>query len=180
MRSALTLLLTLTILGSLAGAAAAAEGAEYMANVITKLDSYVSWDESKNFEGNGKYLVISVVGDSPLTTSLQGFNRKETASGKRIKVRVVDAKALPANSHILVLATSDTELVKRASEKLQGTGTLVISEGEGFGEMGPALNMVEEAEGDKTKVVIELNVEAAKAEGLVVKPSLLKIARVIK
>ncbi len=180
MRRALNLTLTLAMVLGLSGGALAAADVEYMAKVITKLDSYVSWPDDKNFEGNGKYIVISAVGETPLVTSLKTFHREETASGKRIKVRVVDAKSLPSNSHILVISTPDSDLVKSATAKLRGTGTLVISQGDGFGRMGPSLNLVEEADGDKTKVVIELNVEATKAEGLTVKPSLLKIARVLK
>jgi uncharacterized protein DUF4154 len=180
MKQALNFLLTLTIILGLSGGALAAEGADYMAKVITKLDSYVTWDESKSFEGDGKYLVISVVGETPLVASLQEFNRTESATGKRIKIRVVDSKALPANSHILVLSTNDSELVKTATAKLRGTGTLVISQGTGFGMMGSSLNLVEEPDGNQTKVVIELNVKAAKSEGLTVKPSLLKISRLLK
>ncbi len=180
MKSSLSFLLTLAIILGLSGGIKAAEGAEYMAKVITKLDSYVTWDESKSFEGNGKYLVISAIGESPLVTSLKEFHRTESSSGRKIKIRVVNPKALPSNSHILVLSTTDSELVKTATTKLRGTGTLVVSQGEGFGTMGSSMNLVEEPDGDKTKVVIELNVEAAKSEGLTVKPSLLKIARVIK
>lgn len=180
MKPVLKFLFALTVVSAFYGVAVAADGAEYMAKVITKLDSYVSWDESKSFEGNGKYLVISAVGDTPLIASLQEFNRQKTSNGKRIKIRVVDPKALPANSHILVLSTTDSEFVKSATTKLRGTGTLVVSQGAGFGQMGSSLNLVEEADGDETKVVIELNVEAVKSEGLTVKPSLLKIAKVLK
>ena len=180
MRFALNLLLALAIALGLSGGILAADGVDYMAKVITRLDSYVSWEAEKNFEGNGKYLVISVVGDTPLVTSLQALNREKTDTGRKIKVRVVDTKALPANSHILVLSTMDSELVKTATAKLRGTGTLVVSQGDGFGMMGSVLNLVEEPDGDKSRVVIELNVEAAKSEGLVVKPSLLKIVRVLK
>jgi len=180
MKSTLTYFLVLAFVLGLSGGLTAAEGVDYMAKVITQLDSYIAWDDSKSFEGNGKYLVISAVGETPLVTSLEALHRKESASGKIIKVRVVDPNALPSNSHIVVISTADTELVKTAASKLRGTGTLVVSQGDGFGLMGPALNLVEEPDGEKTRVVIELNVEAAKSEGLTVKPSLLKIARVIK
>ena len=180
MRLATRLTLTLAIILGLSGALMAADGAEYMAKVITTLDSYVSWDESKSFEGNGKFLVISVVGETPLVASLQALNRQDSPSGRKIKVRVVDVKALPSNSHILVLSTTDSGLVKAAAAKLRGTGTLVVSQGQGFGLMGSSLNLVEEPDANGTKVVIELNAEAAKAESLTVKPSLLKIARVLK
>jgi hypothetical protein len=150
---------------------------EYITKVISQLDSYVDWAADKAFEGDGTKLVISAVGETDLVAAIQKLTRTESATGKTIKVRIVDKDMIPSNSHILLLDMTDPATVTRITDKLRGTGTLVISHGVGLASSGSSLNFVSDASG--AKATMELNVETAKAEGLSIKPALLKLAKVV-
>lgn len=168
----LTLILTLSAASGLH-----ANEVEYITKVISQIDSYISWADDKTFEGNGDKMVISVVGKSELVAAVKKLSRTSSATGKIIKVRVVDADMIPSNSHILLLDISDPAVVTSITDKLRGSGTLVICHGKGLSSAGPSLNFVSVA--GASKPVMELNVATAKAEGLSIKPALLKIAKVV-
>lgn len=172
-----TLLLTFTLILSAASGLYANE-IDYIIKVISQIDSYISWADDKKFEGNGDKMVISAVGESELVAAVKKLSRTSSATGKTIKVRVVEASMIPSNSHILLLDISDSVAVAKITDKLRGSGTLVICHGKGLSSAGPSLNFV--SVDGSSKPIMELNVAIAKAEGLSIKPALLKIAKVVK
>ncbi len=159
--------------------ATAATEAEYISKVISQLDSYITWAADKTFEGGDTKIVISAVGSSDLITQMRKLGRQKSATGKQLKVRIVQPDMIPSNSHILLLDIDDSNQVKTITDKLRGTGTLVISHAKGFGSFGSSLNFFKEDAASSDKPTLELNIKIAKAEGLKVKPSLLKIAKVL-
>ena len=151
----------------------------YIAKVVSKLDSYFTWATDKKLEGGETTIVISAVGKSELITNVKALNKTKSSKGKPIKVRVVKPDMIPNNSHVLVMGVSDTTLIKKVTGLLKGSGTLIVTNGDGYGSLGSTLNFVDDSSGN-AKAVIELNAEAAKAQDLTVNPSLLKIAKILK
>ena len=174
----LRFILAIFILVLILGGSAAADDA-YITKLISKLDAYFIWSAEKKFEGGDKSIVISAVGKSDLITSVKALNSEKSSTGKPIKVRVVEPDMIPSNSHVLVLGVSDTTLIKKVTGLLKESGTLIVTNGVGYGSYGSTLNFVDDSS-DLSKSLIELNVEAAKAQDLTVRPSLLKIAKKLK
>lgn len=152
--------------------------ADYISEVISRIDSYVSWADDKQFEGDGTKLVITAVGKSDLIEAIKKLAKSSSAAGKTIKVRVVEPNMIPSNSHILFLDITDTALITKITNKLRGSGTLVICHGKGLSSAGPSLNFVSET--GSSKPAMELNLGNARSEGLSIKPALLKIAKIVE
>jgi len=151
---------------------------DYITKVLSQIDSYVTWAPDKTFEGDGSKLVIAAVGETDLIGAIKELNRTKSATGKSIKVRVVEPKMIPSNSHILFLDLSDADQVGEITKKLRGTGTLVICHAPGLASAGASINFVTEPGSDKP--TMELNMNIAKEEGLQIKPALLKLAKIVE
>ncbi len=180
MKFILTLLLT--ILAPMIAVAQGPAGADidYAANLITKLHSMVTWPETRSSEGNGKYFVIAAVGEGPLVEKLKEFHRQPASDKVKFKVRVVDAKMIPSNSHLVYMNTSDPAKVAKMLKPLLGTGTLTVTNGQDVATLGSVMNFAPATPGARAKMTVELNANAAKAEGLTINPALLKLVKVIK
>lgn len=174
-------LLTIAGLVMLLACAAAADelsdaDVEYISNVVSKLDSYITWPEGANLEGNGDLMVVTAIGSSSLFDKLKELNGKKTDEGKTTKFRVVEPDWMPANSHVLIFCGLEAEKTRKLIGMLEGKGSLCITLGEGNASLGSTVNFVS----GNPKVQTELNLKVAKREGFDVKPSFLKVAKVIE
>ena len=160
------------------GADLSAKDVTYIANIISELDSYVTWPEGKSLEGNGDLLVITAIGKSPLFDELKKFNMKKTDKKRTIKFRQVEPDWMPANSHVLIFVGLDDERTKKLIGLLHEKGSLTITLGEGKSSLGSVMNFVGgDAEHDTE---LELNSKVAQTEGFEFKASLLDKASVIE
>ncbi len=180
MKFVLTLLFTVLVpLAALAQGPAAAD-IDAAASFITKLHSMVSWPDTRSSEGNGKYFVIAAVGEGPLVAKLKEYHRQPANDKVKFKVRIVEAKMIPNNSHLVYIDSDDPAAVKKMLKPLAGTGTLTVTNGQDVADVGAVMNFAPPAPGAKAKVALELNAAAAKTEGLTVNPALLKLVKVIR
>ncbi len=130
---------------------------------------YVQWP---SIEGD---FVIGVVGDSPIIEHL-----KKMASAKKAGTRDIVIKEFASNANIT--ATDILFVSKDASDSFEGiksqvnTGnTLLITETEGLGMEGSAINFVER----NGKLAFELNRHAVEEAGLKVSTELTRLAIII-
>jgi len=173
----LCLCLCVLTMAAMAGDKSEAEFKDFAA-FISNLDSYVTWPADRKTEGNGKYFVVAVVGDSPLAKSIKDLNKQESSTGKKIKVRMVTPDLIPANAHVVVVADSDDAQMLAVLKKLKGTGTLTVS----YDARGAMVNVINEPEKDQGKVHLkyEVDPELAAADGLAMGSKFLEIAEVSK
>ena len=171
--------LCLGLAGSVSyGAELSSKDVNYIANIITELDSYVVWPEGKSLEGKGDLLVITAIGESPLYDELKKFNMKKTDEKRTIKFRQVEPDWMPANSHVLIFSGLDSERTRKLIGLLHDKGSLTVTLGEGNSALGSVMNFVgSNAEHDAR---IELNSEAAEEEGFAFETTLLDKASVVE
>jgi len=156
-------------------ASSAEDAVGNMASMITKLGDFIEWPADRSSEGNGSLFVISVVGDSPLYAKLKEFNKKDAGGGATYKIRKVPPDMIPSNSHVLLISGDDEAALTEVVKQVKGTGTVTITSGSALGGKGAVLNIYDNA----SKVQVEIDAKVAKAEKLQIKPSFLKLAKII-
>ena len=174
--SALLMLLTLPLF---ALGVTADEDSEQFVTFVKKLDKHVTWPKDRATEGNGKLFVVAVIGKSPITDRLKKINSEKTSNGKKFKIRTVTPDLLPANAHVLVVTTSDSQLLQSLARKLKGSGTLIVSHGKGLGQAGGMVNLYGENTDGKKRFRVEVNLDVVKAEGIKLDAKLLEGATII-
>jgi len=151
---------------------------EVFESFMCDLEKHVTWPAERVAEGNGKFLVVAAVGDTVWTTELKKLWGKKTSTDKRIKIRVVDKKSLPSNSHAVIVASEDSTFMKTVVKHLKGTGTLIISKGPGFSGLGSMINFYKSTD-DGATLKFELNLDALAGEKIVVSKELQKQAGIV-
>lgn len=164
----------------LMGGASEEKDNEQIAGLLARISSFVEWPGEKADLGDGRTFFIGCVGSTSLCDAVSALSDDALNSGAKIKVRKVDARLLPANAHVLVISESDQGEIARIVEKLKGTGTLLVSKGEGLGKLGTILNFFSVTEDGETSVKPEVNLAAAEDQGLKIKDIFLNIARKVE
>ncbi|MBD3256943.1 hypothetical protein GF377_00825, partial [candidate division GN15 bacterium] len=108
-----------------------AESIQEIADMVSELDSHVTWSSEKKLEGNGDLIVITAIGESPLFEKLKEINGKETSEGRTLKFRLVEPDWMPANSHVLIFSGLEAEKTRKLISLVNGRGSLCITLGEG-------------------------------------------------
>ena len=125
---------------------------------IYSFAKYIKWPDA---DSNGDF-VIGIVGDSPINETL-----KKMASLKKINtrlIRVVEFQSVDevGKCHILFIPEGESENFEQIKGRIEGTSTLLLTEKEGMGEKGSAINFVTK---DKS-LLFEINEAAANLAGL--------------
>lgn len=145
---------------------------EQVISLISEIDSYISWPESKAGD-NGNPFFVAVLGKSALATRVKELNRTKLPDGRKIRVRIVRGDLLPSNAHIVINVLDDEKMVAKFLKKLVGTSTLTISTGDI--NVGTILHLsIADVDGKKT-VRTTLDAKQAAAEGLEIKSKLKKL-----
>jgi hypothetical protein len=136
---------------------------------------FVAWPTAA-FSKSENSLIIGVLGDDPFGSYLD-----ETVVGEKVNERqlvvnryqnVSDIKVC----HILFITKSAKEDHEEIFLALKGRNILTVSDVSGFTKRGGMIRFLNE----DNKVKIKINVEAAKAEDLVISSKLLRIAEIVK
>lgn len=87
--------------------------------------------------------VITVVGDTPLTTELQAMAKiKKTPEGYNIVIRKANTANDIGTTQLVYLADNKSKELKPLLEKTKGQPVLIVAEREGLTKKGAAINFI--------------------------------------
>jgi hypothetical protein len=164
------------LLFSCFAATACAQGeqeANLKAAFIYNFTKYIDWNFDAT-ETNENDFVIGVIGNSPVTASLNEIAKENRVGYKRIVVRVFNSPEDIGSCNILFIPRRSPFSLRSILEKVR-KGTLTISEEAGFARQGTAFNFV--IINDKLK--FETNLKAIASAGLKAGSQLLKLAIIV-
>lgn len=130
---------------------------------------YVQWP---SVEGD---FVIGVVGDSPIIDHLKKMAAAKKAGTRDIIVKEFASSASVSATDILFVSKSASESFEEIKSKVNTANTLLITETEGLGMEGSAINFVER----NGKLAFELNRHSVEEAGLKVSTELTRLAIII-
>ncbi len=136
---------------------------------------YVTWP-AESFQATNDQFVIGIVGDSPLAEPLTRIAKVRKIMGHQIEIRRFSTLAEYHPCQILFIAGPTSTEIQQQLAQLRLHGVLVVGESVGFATRGGAINFRLELE----SVRFEINVEAARAQGLQMGAKLLTLGRPIK
>lgn len=132
---------------------------------------YVQWPDAKN---TGDFRIL-VVGDSPILEELQKMAETKKVGTRAIKVEEASKITGNETSHIIFISAGKSALLPDALTKLGANGVLVVTEKEGLGSKGSAINFLMK----DGKLAFELNQNALSKQGLKASTELIRLAVVI-
>lgn len=169
------------VLGLLATAAAGAprqeEVPEYKvkAAFLVNFVRYAEWP-AKAFADPADPFVVAVLGTDPFGEHLDSAFKGRKAGDRGI--RIVRAKRMEDMGpvHLLFVAASERDRLKKVLEAVKGRATLVVGDAEGFAKQGVAINLYVE----EKSVRFEINPDAAARHEIGLSSKLLKLARIVR
>jgi len=175
-RSSLTLVLLGVAMVSLTTAQssgpAQAETSSYEYDVkavfLYHLTRYLQWPE----EAEPEVFTIVVLGESGIVSPLQAIAKKKTIGSTPIVVRQCHEIGQIGRPRILFIARSAVPIIDQVLEKTRGTDILTVSEVEGLGTRGVAVNFVERS----GTIKFEMNEKMLKEARIQASSQLLKLA----
>lgn len=129
---------------------------------------YLQWPKASEAE----VFTIVVLGKSGIVAPLEEIARKKTVGSARIVVRQCYEIGQIGHPRILFIARSAASELVRALEKTRGTDILTISEVEGFGRRGVAINFVER----RGAIKFEMNEGQLRKSGIQAGSQLMRLA----
>jgi hypothetical protein len=135
---------------------------------------FVEWP-SAAYENSQSPFIIGVLGDDPFGDYLD-----ETVNGEKVNNHPMVVKRYQhigdvKGCHILFVGFPTKENFKEVSSGLKNKSILTVSDTKSFIEDGGIIKFLN----DNNKIKIAINLEAAKAEDLVISAKLLKLAQII-
>jgi len=162
----------------LAPAGAAAQGDARAAEVrvkaafLYKFCDFVEWPPEAFAEPGGAF-TIGVVGADALADELAQVVARRSVQGRPVAVRKLKLGAPLAGLHMLFVGGRDGSRLPEVLAAAKGQPTLTVTEAEGDGDPGSAINFVLVAD----KVRFDVALPPAEAGGLRISARLLAVAR---
>ena len=157
----------------ISGAAVAQERSaeEVYSMMVYNFTKYVQWPD----HAAGGEFVIGVVGNTEIYNTLNGWYGGKPKGSKTYVIKKFNSAADVTDCHVLYIDKSRSNDFEAVNEKVKGKGTLVITDKNGLGEKGSAINfkMV------NNKLKFELNQKAIEASNLKVSGALSSMAILI-
>ena len=149
-----------------------AQKAKYQVDIIYRLSKHITWPETVN---DSKF-VIGVLGSKKDFQSFQELAVNKSGYKKSpMEVRYFENNDAIEDCQILYISKEYTMEIRDVLKKTKNQPVLIISDEEGYGELGSVINFVD-TEG---KLKFELNQAQADKRGLQVSEKLKKIAIII-
>ena len=139
--------------------------------MVYSFTRYVQWPD----HAEGGEFVIGIVGNADLHAVLNSWYGGKPRGGKTYVIKKFNNASEVTDCHVLYIDKSKSGEFEAANNKVKGKGTLVITDKNGLGEKGSAINF-------KTvdnKLKFELNQKAIDASNLKVSGSLSSMAILI-
>lgn len=151
--------------------AAQAQMYNYYQIFMYNFTRYIQWPADKQ---NGDF-VIGVLGDSEVTPSLEKMASTKKVGSQSIKVKEFNSVADINACHMIFIPSGKSGDFEGVKSKLSGNSTLIITEKEGLGKAGSAINFIVK----DGKLRFELNKDAAENAHLKISGDLAKLAILI-
>jgi len=165
-------LLSVTALG---GAVDSIQQAQVEAAFIYQFRNYITWPNESEAD-DSRHFVISIIGrENRLFQELEKLAKTKKMKNRLIEVRAVESVSKIPKSDIVIVGSSDVDLLQDVARKVKGEHTLLVSHAADFAKKGAMINFF--LEDDRLR--FEINPSAIKKEDLQVGSQLLNLARVI-
>lgn len=171
MRRILVLFFAVSVLSTTVQGQANRPMHEIYAMMVFNFTRYVQWPD----QSSGGEFVIGVVGNNDVYKTLNEWYGGKPKDGKTFVVKLFKSSSDLTDCHVVFLDKSKSGEFDAVQTKVQGKGTLVITDRNGLGERGSAINF-------KTvdnKLRFELNQKAIEASNLKVSGALSSMAILI-
>jgi hypothetical protein len=126
--------------------------------------------------GKSESFIIGILGKDPFGAALDQVIEGETVHGKAILVRRFTKVEDAADSHVLFIGSSEENNLPMILRVIVGQDILTVSELKNFAQRGGVINLKK----DNSKIVFEINLEAAKRANLTMSAQFLKLAKIVK
>jgi hypothetical protein len=143
---------------------------------LWRLAQFVEWPTNA-FASAQAPITIGVLGDNPFGEALDLAVRDETAHGRKLVVRQSDRIEDIRSCHLLYISRSEARRASAVTSALAGKPVLTVSDVDGFADLPNGMIQFVTVQ---SRVTFRINLEAAKAAGLVLDARLLRMAEVIK
>lgn len=120
-------------------------------------------------------IILCSFDKNPLNSEVRHLHNKSLGEKKILFSEIYSENEIDKCS-VLIVDKKDKESLVRIIDKSYKLGILLISDNDGYGEMGVVINMYIEDE----KVKFEINLEAANKSEIKISSRLLSIARIVK
>jgi len=132
---------------------------------------YVQWPEDRN---TGDFRIL-VVGESPIVAELQKVAEQKKVGTRAIRVEEAEQISGNETAHIIFIAAGKSALLPDVLTKLNAKGVLIVTERDGLGARGSAVNFVMK----DGKLAFELNQATLAKQGLKASTELIRLAILI-
>ena len=145
---------------------------ELKAAYIFNFAKFARWSTAGS-SGVPNPLVIGVLGDERVASSLAALTRDRNISGSPIEVKLLNPNSIPSDLGILFVAASQDAVLSKLAPALFRPGRLTIGESDLFREGGGIINLV--VQGDRLQ--FEIGNSRAQNAGVTLSSQLLALAR---
>jgi len=151
---------------------------EYLikARYLLALADYVTWPSGSDLGGNGRALVLGILGTSPFDAQRNEVLTSREVKGKRLAIRYLKSYRDCENCDILFIGESEAGHLPDILRLVRSRPILTISDTPDFGRRGVMINLFQE----EARVRFEINLASVRASGLEVGSRVLKLARMIE
>jgi hypothetical protein len=144
---------------------------EVYSMMVFNFAKYVQWPDHT---GSGEF-VIGVMGNHDVFTTLNAWYGGKPRGSKTYVVKKFNSAAEIGDCDVLFIANSKSNEFENVKSKVQGKGTLLITDKTGLGARGSAINFTTV----DSKLKFELNQKAVESANLKVSSSLSAMAILI-
>jgi hypothetical protein len=141
---------------------------------LCRFAQYIDWP-TNTFATAACPITIGVLGDDPFGVALDDAIKDETPQNRRLVVKRIKRPEDAADCQILFVSRSEKPRLRHILEHLEKTGTLTVGDSESFAQMGGVINFTIQG----GKIRLEVNPDAARAQGLKISAQLMKLARLV-
>ena len=143
------------------------------AAAIYNIIRFVSWPEEK-LDASSHPIRIGVLGENPFGSILETLvNRK--IKGQQLSVEKIESAEDAKRFHAVFLSKSEQERLPEFIQYFRKHNVLTIGDMQNFAELGGIVGFVTK----KSRVKIEINLEAAKQSNLKISAKLLEVATIV-
>jgi len=139
---------------------------------IYNITKFIYWEPTSP----GNEFIIGVIGSSPIYEPLLDVVKTKTVNNKKIIIRQYAKVGYLNNCNMLFIPESTTIPLDELLEKATSEKILTISEQEGYGRRGTAINFVN----INDKLKFEVNIKTLQSLGLKASAQFLKLTIIIE
>lgn len=144
------------------------------ASIIYNLSKFVSWPPASD-RGSEEIFTLCLLGEDTIAPELRRMC-KEGEEKDHSKFRRIGEPEAAIGCHLLVVGAEQAPGVPELIKRLNRHPVFTVSDMPGFARMGGMVEIVSAT----NRVSFQINLDAAKRAGLIIKAPLLQIARVIQ